>query len=184
MELTSITAMEVVCFALIFHNCRWERSMTKNLHSCVPGYKCWARPKFEWTRDHPKAVDDISSLSKKLLWTSLSRTSNIYSLFLPFLPWTALMDELGVGSFPDTINKQSKNNNWKYIYVVTLFNSQEQSILLNFNKWKWRNSYENLIFTGWVSPYKRKKKKKGIYIYIKTSRFFFLIKKKKKKPKS
>ena len=65
MELTSITAMEVVCFALTFHNCRWERSMTKNLASCIPGYKCRARPELAWTRDHLKALVDVSSLSKK-----------------------------------------------------------------------------------------------------------------------
>ena len=109
MELTSITAMEVVCFALTFHNCRWEQSMTKNLDSCILGYKYGACPKLAWTRDHPKAIVDVSSLSKKLLRTSLSRTSNIYSPFLLFLPWTALMDELGVGSFRDTIKYYIRN---------------------------------------------------------------------------
>ena len=63
MELTSITAMEVVCFALTFHNRRWEWSMTKNLDSCVPSYKCGAHPELAWTRDHPKAVVNVSSLS-------------------------------------------------------------------------------------------------------------------------
>ena len=66
MELTSITSMEVVCFALIFHNRRWEWFMTKNLDSCVLGYKCGACPKLAWTRDHPKAIVDVSSLSKNL----------------------------------------------------------------------------------------------------------------------
>ena len=103
MELTSITAMEVVRFALTFHNRRWERSMTKNLDSCVSSYKCRARSELAWARDHPKAVVDKPSLFKKLIWMSLSRTSNIYSSFLLFLPWTALMDKLGVGSFHDTI---------------------------------------------------------------------------------
>ena len=67
MELTSITAIEVVCFALTFHNHRWEQSLTKNLASCIPGYKCGARPELAWTRDHPKAIVDISSLSKTFM---------------------------------------------------------------------------------------------------------------------
>ena len=99
MELTSITAIEVVRFALTFHNRRWERSMTKNLDSCVSGYKCRAHPELAWMRDHPKAIVDVSSLSKKLLWTSLSRMSNIYSPFLLFLPWTTLIDELELVHF-------------------------------------------------------------------------------------
>ena len=31
--------------------------MTKNLDSCVSGYKCRAHPKLAWMRDHPKAVE-------------------------------------------------------------------------------------------------------------------------------
>ena len=67
MELTSITAMEVVCFALTFHNRHWKRSMIKNLASRVLGCKCGARPELAWTRDHPKAVVDVSSLSKTFM---------------------------------------------------------------------------------------------------------------------
>ena len=66
MELISITVM-VVCFALIFHNHHWKRSMTKNLASRVLGCKCGARPELAWTRDHPKAVVDVSSLSKTFM---------------------------------------------------------------------------------------------------------------------
>ena len=60
--------------------------MTKNLDSFVLGYKCGARPELAWTRDHLKAIVNVSSLSKKPLWMSLSRTSNIYSSFPLFLP--------------------------------------------------------------------------------------------------
>ena len=66
MELISITVM-VVCFALTFHNRHWKRSMIKNLASRVLGCKCGARPELAWTRDHPKAVVDVSSLSKTFM---------------------------------------------------------------------------------------------------------------------
>ena len=41
--------------------------MTKNLASRVLGCKCGARPELAWTRDHPKAVVDVSSLSKTFM---------------------------------------------------------------------------------------------------------------------
>ena len=47
--------------------------------------------------------------------------SNIYSLFLLFLPWTVLMDELGVGSFPDTISCSLVHGSSKGIYNLTPF---------------------------------------------------------------
>ena len=94
MELTSITAMEVVCFALIFHNRHWEWFMTKNLDSCVLGYKCGACPKLAWTRDHPKAVVDVSSLSKNLYWWAFQGRVTYIARFCYSCPgrpsWTSL----------------------------------------------------------------------------------------------
>ena len=41
--------------------------MIVSLASCVPDYKCGARLELAWMRDHPKAVVDVSSLSKTFM---------------------------------------------------------------------------------------------------------------------
>ena len=84
MELTSIIAMEVILFGLIFHSRHWKRFVAMN--------------------------PDFYLYSEIGMWMSSTFLKDgrpclglgFYKSIFLFLPWPTLMDELGVGLFYNT----------------------------------------------------------------------------------
>ena len=80
MDLTSITAMEVVLLALISHNHRWKRFMARTLILVLQAM-CGACPKLLWTDICLECEEVIQTF---LGWTTLSWTSTLYHYELFF----------------------------------------------------------------------------------------------------
>ena len=74
MELTSITAMEVVLRALISHNHRWKRFMARTLILVLQA-KCGACPKLVWADICLECEEVVQTF---LGWTILLWTSALY----------------------------------------------------------------------------------------------------------
>ena len=74
MELTSITAIEVVLRALISHNHRWKRFMARTLILVLQA-KCGACPKLVWADICLECEEVVQTF---LGWTILSWTSALY----------------------------------------------------------------------------------------------------------
>ena len=92
--------MEVVLRALISHNRCWKWFMARTLILVLQA-KCGARPKIVWA-DICLGYEEV--VQTFLGWTILLWTSALYhyepfffSLYMPRLPWTTIMDKFGVG---------------------------------------------------------------------------------------
>ena len=87
--------MEVILFGLVFHNRHWKRFAVMNLDS----YLCSIIGMWRSSKTcMEKHTQNVRRSSKRLFgWTTSSRMSVLCNPFLLFLPWTTLMDELGVG---------------------------------------------------------------------------------------
>ena len=163
--------MEVVWFALTFHNRRWERSMTKNLTFCILGYKCGARPELAWMRDHPKAVVDVSSLSKTFGQACQGRVTYI-AQFCYSCPWRSSWMSLELVHFltPSTSHKK----------MITNIRNFPFGFFTNHNIWSFLNNSSHFEIGAWNFWYFNIENKPlafwAPYISIKSRFPFFLVK--------
>ena len=99
MELTSIIAMEVILFGLIFHSRHWKRFVAMNPDFYLYSEIGMWRSSRTCIKTH---TQNVWRSSKHLKDGRPCPGRGFYKSIFLFLPWPALMDELGVDLFYNT----------------------------------------------------------------------------------